>query len=366
MSQEGPEAPDQDQRNAYRGVLLVLAGGALLGLLAGGAAGFALDSPVLLDLTLALGIAAGMLIAVVLERPEKLAAIHPEAAATAANEGPATASSTREDADAARGEREAAEAESPSIAKTRRRGLPARSFEPPGEIRGLLATIACTGGLAAAAMLFWGMPSIPLAGAAAALAAGLCLAAAGLVAVAAQYFADRPAVGTPALAAAPDLAGGARVLAWLAVVAAASMAAAWQGHGALVRAAHLLLLAVIAAFCFGLLAATLRQPAGGRQLFPLDLPLLSLLGSRANPWASLLDALHRQLGIDLRSSWALEVVRRGTEPLILALCVLGWLSTSLTVVRVTEEALVERLGAPLAGEPLQPGLHLHWPWPSIA
>lgn len=362
MSQEVPEAPQQDRRNVYRGVLLVLAGGALLGLLAGGAAGFALGSPVLLDLTLAFAIAAGVLIAVVLERPPRLAAGQPEAAATAAEAEPATAAPTGEDSAAAGDEPEAAKAESPAIAEAGRRG-PARPVAAPDQTRGWLAATAGTGGLAAAALVFWGVPSAPLAGAAAALAAGLCLAAAGLIAVAAQYFAGRPAAGAPALAAAPDLASGARVLAWLAVVAAASMAAAWQGRGALVLAAHLLLLAVIAAFCIGLLAATLRPPADGRPLFPLDLSLLSLLGSRANPLASLLDAVHRQLGIDLRSSWALEVVRRGTEPLILALCVLGWLSTSLTVVSVTEEALVERLGVPLPGEPLQPGLHLHWPWP---
>jgi membrane protease subunit HflK len=28
-----------------------------------------------------------------------------------------------------------------------------------------------------------------------------------------------------------------------------------------------------------------------------------------------------------------------------------------------EQGLVERLGVPLAGQPLSPGLHLHWPWP---
>jgi regulator of protease activity HflC (stomatin/prohibitin superfamily) len=79
--------------------------------------------------------------------------------------------------------------------------------------------------------------------------------------------------------------------------------------------------------------------------------------------ASALDAAERQLGIDLRSTWALTVVRRGVEPLLIALALLGWLSTSLTVVRLDEEGLVERLGVPRGGRPLQPGLHLHWPWP---
>jgi regulator of protease activity HflC (stomatin/prohibitin superfamily) len=51
------------------------------------------------------------------------------------------------------------------------------------------------------------------------------------------------------------------------------------------------------------------------------------------------------------------------EPLIIGLCLIGWLSTSLTVVDVSEQGLVERLGVPVGGPPLEPGLHLHWPWP---
>jgi membrane protease subunit HflK len=33
------------------------------------------------------------------------------------------------------------------------------------------------------------------------------------------------------------------------------------------------------------------------------------------------------------------------------------------VVAVDEQGLVERLGVPVGGAPLPPGLHLHWPWP---
>jgi membrane protease subunit HflK len=42
---------------------------------------------------------------------------------------------------------------------------------------------------------------------------------------------------------------------------------------------------------------------------------------------------------------------------------MGWLSTSLTVVPVAEQGLIERLGVPVSGQPLLPGIHLHWPWP---
>jgi regulator of protease activity HflC (stomatin/prohibitin superfamily) len=79
--------------------------------------------------------------------------------------------------------------------------------------------------------------------------------------------------------------------------------------------------------------------------------------------ASVLDSAERQLGIDLRSTWALAVVRQSVEPLVIALCAVAWLSTMLTVVGVDEQGIVERLGTPVAGAPFEPGIHLHWPWP---
>jgi regulator of protease activity HflC (stomatin/prohibitin superfamily) len=42
---------------------------------------------------------------------------------------------------------------------------------------------------------------------------------------------------------------------------------------------------------------------------------------------------------------------------------LAWLSTSLTVVAIDERGLIERLGVPVSGPALLPGLHLHLPWP---
>src|SRR6202030_2880425 len=91
--------------------------------------------------------------------------------------------------------------------------------------------------------------------------------------------------------------------------------------------------------------------------------VLSALGSRPNIFASILDTGEQQLGIDLRSTWALTVVRRSLEPLVIGLCFVGWLSTSVTVVGVEEQGLVERLGVPVGGQPLLPGIHVHWPWP---
>jgi regulator of protease activity HflC (stomatin/prohibitin superfamily) len=146
------------------------------------------------------------------------------------------------------------------------------------------------------------------------------------------------------------------------VLAAASIGLKWLGQQTIPGFLHLVILLVNAAVCYGLLVADQPQ-AGDSETFPLELGVLSLLGNRANALASALDSAELQLGIDLRSTWALTFVRRSVEPLAISLLLLGLLSTSMTVVGVQEQGLVERLGVPLAGPPLLPGLYLHWPWP---
>ncbi|HEY4869894.1 MAG TPA: SPFH domain-containing protein [Candidatus Dormibacteraeota bacterium] len=191
------------------------------------------------------------------------------------------------------------------------------------------------------------------------ISAALVLVASGLAATVAQYLADIEPGEFPE---APALCRGARALAWILVLAAVSIGLAWAGHQTAVRVLHVPILLVVAAVSVSLLFAT-RPRDETIETFPLDFGVLSLVGSRPNVLASILDSGERQLGIDLRSTWALTVVRRSLEPLIAVLCLLGWMSTARTVVGVDEQALVERLGVPLAGEPLPPGLHVHWPWP---
>ncbi|HTX34320.1 MAG TPA: protease modulator HflK [Bryobacteraceae bacterium] len=194
---------------------------------------------------------------------------------------------------------------------------------------------------------------------AAAIGATFFLAAAGLSATAGRYLADIDPARFPE---APGLCRGARVLAWILVVGVLSCGLAWAGMETILRILGFVVLGVDAIVCYSLLRA--RPPKhGGPHVFPLDLAVLSVLGGRSNPLASVLDSAQAQLGIDLRSTWALTVVRRSLEPLVISLCLLAWLSTSLTVVGVEELGLVERLGVPAGGDPLPPGLHLHWPWP---
>ena len=98
--------------------------------------------------------------------------------------------------------------------------------------------------------------------------------------------------------------------------------------------------------------------------FPLaDLTVVRVLGSRSNPISSILDATEGFLGVDLRGSWALRVVREGAEPLAITALFVGWLGTSFTQVHLYEQGIVERFGRMLPGALLEPGLHVHLPWP---
>ena len=72
-------------------------------------------------------------------------------------------------------------------------------------------------------------------------------------------------------------------------------------------------------------------------------------------------AAFRQLGIELRRSWALRFLRRATVPLIAGMVILAWAVTGLTSLPLDRRAVYERFGVPVAV--FGPGLHLHLPWP---
>jgi regulator of protease activity HflC (stomatin/prohibitin superfamily) len=90
--------------------------------------------------------------------------------------------------------------------------------------------------------------------------------------------------------------------------------------------------------------------------------LPALLGSRAHPLRSLFAGLADGFGVDLRGTYALEVMRRALLPIALALGLVGLAASALLTVPTGQVAVVERFGARRSA-PLGPGLHLVWPWP---
>ncbi len=73
------------------------------------------------------------------------------------------------------------------------------------------------------------------------------------------------------------------------------------------------------------------------------------------------DVLRTRFNIDLSRSWSLLLIRRMLLPVLLLLVVLCWLLSGLTILPINQRGVYERLGRP-AGV-LQPGLHVHLPWP---
>jgi regulator of protease activity HflC (stomatin/prohibitin superfamily) len=363
-------APERDR---YRGVVTVLLMAALCGagLALAGAMWF--GNLVLLDAAVTLGLTAGILITVavmqvVRSKPPKMesASIPPlqrEAVAAPEALGPPESPGAGEPAKApASGDGfaayaavrlgEAPEAESrPGDRLIRIR----RWFHEIDELRVLCLVIA---GYAGVVLLFLSLSANRHGLLATAIAVAACWTGAGLAFTAGGYLAAADRVQLPE---APGLTKLARVAAWILVTAGVSIGIEWIGQQTIVRMLHFAALGVNAALCIGLFL--LERPREEPKSWRLEIGVLSMLGSRTNILASILDAAERQLGIDLRSTWALTVVRRSLEPLIVVLCLLAWLTTSLTVVGIEEQGIIERFGVPAGGSPFMPGLHLHWPWP---
>jgi regulator of protease activity HflC (stomatin/prohibitin superfamily) len=363
--------PDSEpMRDPYRGVVFVLAATAVVGTAVAVVVGAGFGEPPLLDAALLSGLSAASLFGV--RRAQvaraRIAREGPVEPTVASEQGSVVSARPPSAAPETTGGAGAGPTPQKEPVPTASRLAAARSHFADGLDRwsrtlGTFARrqfgVGLAGALGVVVLARLGFPTARPSATVTVVAAGLCLLGAGLAATAARYFAGVPGAQLPE---GSGLTRWARVLVWTLGLLALATCFTGVGQEKIARMLHLAALAVVAAVCIGLLTVR-RRPGEDPEAFPLDLPVLAALGGRANPVASVLDAAERQLGIDLRSTWALTVVRRSIEPLVLGLCVLGWLTTSFTVVHVGEQGLAERLGVPLVGPPLGPGLHVHWPWP---
>jgi len=335
-----PSAPvSAPSHDPYRGVVLVLLITALLGAVGAVVVYGTVANPLLLDAAVTLVIATGILLGVAVAQALRAKPLRIEATANATPPKPAHANALQAfplpEADGSE---------------------TATDFEL---IRTLAIGTAAVGGAAIFLVLLEAAAADAPTLLVAAVAAGPSLVAAGLSGMAARYLGT---VDLGRFPEAPELRRGARVVAWMLTLTALSFGLEWARLFNILRVLHFAVLAIDAAVCYSLFKAR-RPRADDSPSFPLDIAVFSLLGSRPNFVASVLDSAEAQLGIDLRSTWALTLFRRSLEPLLIGLCLLAWLSTSLTVVGVEEQGLIERLGVPVGGDPLPAGLHMHWPWP---
>ncbi len=346
----------------YRDALLLLLAAAGVGALVAFLAGHALLSKPLRDTALAVAVAAGMLGGVLVadgQRRQAAKGSAPKAkdvVETREPTPPAT-STVEEGGDEPAASRRSMKNLLPSLAEVGRRVR--RELDALDLVDRIRVGLGGAGIIVATLILSRTEFPARLEWNDAAMVAAVCVGAAIFAAAAARYLSEIPAVDLPEAA---GLTRGARLIAWMFLLAAVSIGAQSTQQLAALRVLHFIILAIVAWTCYGLIAADGREN-GFARLFPVDVGPIPTLGSRANILASLLDAGERQLGIDLRSTWALTIARRSIEPLAIGLAFVGWLSTAITVVAVDEQGLVERFGVPVSDVPLDAGLHIHWPWP---
>jgi regulator of protease activity HflC (stomatin/prohibitin superfamily) len=111
-------------------------------------------------------------------------------------------------------------------------------------------------------------------------------------------------------------------------------------------------------------ARALRPPVSGAGVqVPTASAVLGLLLPGRNPLAVLAEGAERRLGLTLRSTWALTVLRRALGPAALAAALVAWGATALVVIGPEEQGLRFRLGRLSSPSPLEPGLAVTLPWP---
>jgi membrane protease subunit HflK len=360
-SPDSSTAPREPERDPHASVIAFLVAASILGAAIAIKGGVLVVNKVLFDVAVALGLAAVMLtgvLAAILER-RRPAAIEkaPDAAATADSDS-ASAHADLAAADASPGQPSLLPSPKP-LTWPEVRELLVQLFRKYSQPR-VLSIAAASGAALAIVAVLWRTDYV-ITPVRLAQEIGLAMSVAGgvVAALAARYFTN---LDSDAFPEARGLAPAARVMAWLFVISAASIGAGWFGQHTVVRVLHFIVAAIVIAVSYALFRAG-RALDERATVFPVALAPLSALGSRPNIFAGILDAGERQMGIDLRSTWALTVVRRTLEPLAICLVLLAWLVTGFTVVGPEEVGLVERSGVPLRGDPLSPGLHLHLPWP---
>ena len=228
-------------------------------------------------------------------------------------------------------------------------------------VRGAAALLAPWTGLLAVAGGLWGVVSPVGSPEPAPLLLGAVIGLGGLAA----FVGGRYAADTADLPEGEALARWARLTLWalgvalceqLLVVVGWSQPALVSG---VVRVVSLLVMGVGVEILVGL-------RGGGPQIGAVrgvDLVLLRWVLQRWNPLASLGDAVQASLGVDLRTTWAIQFLRAAVAPMAVAVALLGWLCSGLVRVGPEEVAIHERLGRPVTRTALGPGLHVVAPWP---
>lgn len=231
--------------------------------------------------------------------------------------------------------------------------------------------LACVGTLALLlALSLAAKAAVPPAPGNATIVAALALAVVGFASFAAARW--TAAASATLLPEAPGLTGWLQGAQWISLLTAAGLAARGLGLPVLDADRWLTtMLLVFCAVCAAELAGRgalrlLTSPGRVAPVAPIGLMTLDVVFHPRGPISGAADVVERELGLSLRSAWALGFVIRRLPPVVLAMGVLLWLSTALVVVAPDEQGVRLRFGRLASPDPVEPGLHVTWPWPIAA
>ncbi len=94
-----------------------------------------------------------------------------------------------------------------------------------------------------------------------------------------------------------------------------------------------------------------------------DSRLLALISEPGGLARSLADTINYQFGFEVSGTWFYQLLQRAFLPLAVFTMVCLFALSSVVIVDVDQEVIVEHFGQPTGETPLQPGIHFKWPWP---
>ncbi|MEN0062263.1 MAG: protease modulator HflK [Myxococcota bacterium] len=233
--------------------------------------------------------------------------------------------------------------------------------DDPERPKGLASSLEAWSGFVAILGGLWGLLTPPLSNGALPGPWWLLIGVGGLAA----YVGGRYAAGTDELPEGEALQRWTRLTLWavgLVAVEAVLEMAGWAQPWAVNTVARIMHLLVVGMGVEILVNSWQLNPPTA-PLRGIDPLVLRWFFRRWNPLASVGDAVQMNLGVDLRTTWAIQFLRAAVEPMAVGVAVLGWLCTGLVQVGPEEVAIHERLGQPVSVQPLGPGLHVVAPWP---
>ncbi len=145
-------------------------------------------------------------------------------------------------------------------------------------------------------------------------------------------------------------------------------AAAWWGYGkvdfyvAYVVPAAQIVLAAELTITFLLEIFRPRVP-GEEHRLTYDSRILGLLAEPTRVGHSIAETLNYQFGFEVSKTWFYKLLGKALVPLVLLGAMVLWLMSGLVIVQQGHRGVVLHWGRAEAGQVLEPGLRVKWPWP---